>query len=129
MLTHRDRESGSASVESIFAIVFVMILALGAIQVAFLLYGRNVIAAAAHEGARAAVELGRGPADAIATAVATARGAAAGMARHVEVTADVRTAGDARAVDVEVSARLRSFGPIPISPIVVERATAMEEVP
>src|SRR5687768_13461790 len=58
MRVHRS-ESGSALIESTFALVLLMFLVLGTIEVAFALYGRNVVLNAAHQAARTAVEVGR----------------------------------------------------------------------
>lgn len=44
--------------DAVAAIVLLMILVLGIIQVALTLYGRNVVDASAHEGLRAIVERG-----------------------------------------------------------------------
>ena len=63
-------QSGTAAVESIFAMVFIIVLLLGVVQVAFVLYARNVVAASAHEGARAIVERGSRSDDAASVALA-----------------------------------------------------------
>lgn len=120
-------ERASAPLESIFAVVFVMMLALGAVQVAFLLYGRNVVAAAAHEGARAAVERGRDAHEAAEIAGTTVRRAAGRMARDIRVGTAMHVRGTVEIVEVEVSARLNSFGPVPLSPTVTSTAGASRE--
>ncbi|MCA1694613.1 MAG: pilus assembly protein, partial [Actinobacteria bacterium] len=74
-------ERGSAPLEAVLSILFVMLLVLGTIEVSLALYGRNVVAAAAHEGARAALELGRGPDSAAAVARSTVRRASGALVR------------------------------------------------
>src|SRR5688500_14384068 len=48
LLTRARAELGSAAIESTFALLFLLVLVLGTIEVAFALYGRNVILSAAH---------------------------------------------------------------------------------
>lgn len=124
------RESGSAVVESIFAIVFLMFLVLGVIEVAFALYARNVVAASAHEGARAAIELGRDESDALAIARDTVRRAAGGLVDDLQVDADARRVGDLLLVTVKVGGTLRAFGPVPIPvPLSAVARTTRDAVP
>ncbi len=96
------------------AIVLLMLMTIGAIEVAFVLYGRNILAASAHEGARAAIELGRAPSDAVAVATRTVEGSVGGLMRDLDVAVAVSGAPGRRAVRVRVSASLTAFGPIPI---------------
>lgn len=114
MLTSKSAQRGSAVVETVVAIVLLMILVLGAIEVAFALYARNVVAAAAHEGARAGIELGRDPADASAIAHATVVRAAGGLVRDLRVDTSVTRHGTTSLVAVRVRGILRSFGPVPL---------------
>lgn len=107
-------EAGSAVVESVFGILFLMLLVMGAIQVTFALYGRNVLLAAAHDGARAAIELGRDPASADALATDTITSSAGGMVRDLDVHTSFRRVGDQVIVRVSVRSSLEPMGPVPI---------------
>ena len=104
-------ERGSSPVESLLAIVILLFLALGVIEVAFALYGRNVVAASAHEGARAGIEVGRSSSDAAAVA-----------------SRAVRSADGDGVVRVRVSGTLESFGPVPFPIPVSAGATATRDV-
>jgi hypothetical protein len=121
------RERGSAPLESVFAMAILMLLALGVVEVAFALYGRNVVAASAHEGARAALEQGRGAEDAVAVATRTVRGAAGGLVRDLDVAAAVRRSGARSIVTVRVSGLLSSIGPVPLPMPVSVTATSSKE--
>jgi hypothetical protein len=98
----------------VVAIVFLMLLTVGAIEVAFVLYGRNVLAASAHEGARAAVELGRAPSEAVAIANNTVRSSIGGLVRELDVSVTTLGVSGRSTVKVSVSGTLKPFGPIPI---------------
>jgi Flp pilus assembly protein TadG len=110
-----DRERGSAPVETIFAIVFLMLLVLGVLQVAFALYVRNVVASSAHEGARAAIELGRDPASARSIARDVVARSAGGLVRDLDVDTAVGRSSNGSVVRVLVTGSLTPFGPFPIS--------------
>ncbi|MDP9225637.1 MAG: pilus assembly protein [Actinomycetota bacterium] len=119
---------GSAPVETVLSIVFLMILVLGTIEVALALYGRDVVAAAAHEGARSALELGRDPADASAVAQRTVRQASGRLVRDLVVTVQTRPAGNVSYVQVRVAGWLRPLGPVPVPVPVSAVATVVKEV-
>ena len=91
-----------------------LFLFLSVVEVTFALYGRNVVAASAHEGARAAVELGRNPSDAVAVARRTVMGAAGGLVEGLRVGVTLQTVGTRSLVRVRVTGRLKSFGPVPL---------------
>ena len=112
MRTPRN-EHGSAPVESIFAIAFILFLALGVIEVAFALYGRNVVMSSAHEGARAAVEYGRDPQQAAAIAEDTVRRAAGSLVDDLRVGVSTSTGGGVTTVQVRVQGVVDAFGPVP----------------
>lgn len=103
------RQRGSAALDAVFGIVFLVLLTLGVVQVGLILYGRNVLMSAAHEGARAAVERGVPVESAEAVAALTARRAAGGLVESVEVRA-TSTRGR---VQVRVTGRLVAAGPLP----------------
>jgi hypothetical protein len=108
------QERGSSPVEVVFAMAVLLLLVLGVIEVALALYGRNVVMTSAHEGARAAVELGRAPEDATRIASDTVRRAAGGLVDELAVRA-ARTEVAGRAeVHVRVSGVLKAFGPVPL---------------
>ena len=120
-------QSGTAAVESIFAMVFIIVLLLGVVQVAFVLYARNVVAASAHEGARAIVERGSRSDDAASVALATVRGSAGGLVDDLRVGVDLQ-GENAGAVTVVVSGRVKSFGPVPFPIPLTSTATSTREV-
>jgi Flp pilus assembly protein TadG len=115
LLKHRSPETGSAALESVFAIVFLVFLVLGVIQVSFVLYARNVVAASAHEGARAAVELGRNVGESEAIVLRTVERAAGGLLRGLRVQTAVTESGLTAQISVRVSGSVKPFGPVPIA--------------
>lgn len=90
-----------------------LVMVLGVVEVAFALYARNVVAAAAHEGARAAIEVGRDPQDAAVTARSTVEHSAGGLVTDLQVTTAV-SAGEHPQIRVVVSGVLKPFGPVPL---------------
>lgn len=126
MLTRRER--GSVPIESTFAIILVLALVLGAVEVAFALYGRNVVLASAHEAARAGVEVGRTPEEAGAIAEDSARRSAGGLMDDLDVdVAFVDTPGR-DVVRVRVRGKLKPLGPVPLPISIDTVATAAREV-
>ena len=121
----QSAQGGSALLESIFALLLLLVLVLGAIQVAFVLYARNVVGASAHEGARAAVELGRNADDARTVASEVVRSSVGGLVEQMEVVVSVQTVGDLSVVRVRVTGRLKSFGVVPIRMPVGSVATSI----
>ena len=119
--------SGSAPLEAIFAMLVTLTLALGIVQVALTLYARNVVVAAAHEGARAAVELGSSRMDASRVAQDTISDSAGRLVNDLAV--DVAIQSTARPIlTVRVSADLRALGPLPLEiPIDTTATAALEE--
>jgi hypothetical protein len=124
----RVNQRGSAPVETAFSILFLMLLVLGTIEVALTLYGRDVVAAAAHEGARAALELGRDPASATEVARRTVRQSSGELVRDLSVEVVPRTIGSMTYVRVHVTGWLRLAGPVPIPISVDATATVSKEV-
>ncbi len=113
MLKPQVRDRGSVTVESVAAMVFLLFLVLGTIEIAFFLYARNVVKASAHEGARAALEIGRTPEEASMLAERTIRRAVGGIVRDIDVRTDSRSFNGSSFVTVSVEARVDGFGPIP----------------
>jgi TadE-like protein len=107
---------------------FLMLLVLGTIEVALALYGRDVVAAAAHEGARAAVELGRDPADARFVAQRTVRRASGSLVRDLAVKVSTHATGSTSYVRVRIAGWLRPLGPIPFAVPVSAVATVAKGV-
>ena len=108
-------ERGSALVESIFAIVFLILLSLGVVQLALTLYGRNVVIASAHEGARAATELGRSEQEAEAIALRTTRAATGSLVDDLEIDVLTEPVGEDDLITVRLRGRLAAVGPVPIT--------------
>lgn len=105
--------------------VLLMLLTLGALQVAFALYARNVVASAAHEGVRALVERDSGVADAETVATTVVERATGGLVEDLSV--DVT--GSEGVVRVHVRGRTAPFGPVPITVPLRATATSVRETP
>ena len=123
MLTTRS-EDGSTVVESVFAILFLITLLLGTVQVVFTLYSRNVVRAAAQEGARSAIERGATGADATDAARSTVTSAAGGLVRSLDVAVSRTRQDDGDLMTVRVQGWLRPLGPLPFSTAVTAVAHA-----
>jgi len=118
-------QRGAAPLEAVIAICLLMILALGAIQVALTVYAHNAVNASAYEGARAAAEIGTSTSDAHAVAERMVRSTVGGLVEDVRIS--VFAQGDL--VRVAVVGRLRSIGPIPVVIPVRAQSTSVREVP
>ena len=119
-----EPERGSAPLEAVFAIALLLFLVLGAIEVVWALYGRNVLMSSAHEGARAAVELGASSSDAVALATGSIERSAGGIVEDLEVAASVQTMEGRSIVNVEVRGVLVPWGPVPL-PLPVRTAATV----
>ena len=120
-------ERGSVVIESVFGIFVLMFLAVGTIQVALTLYARNVLQAAVHDGARAAIEIGaaRSAPEVIARRVITE--SAGGLVHELEVGATADRTRDRLVVRVVATGRLSAPGPIPVDlPVTIESTSARE---
>lgn len=120
-------ETGNAPLQSVFAIALFMLLAMGVVEVALVLYGRNIISASAHEGARAAIELGSDPQHATVVATSTVEKSAGRLLKDVEVAVAIEEFDGRSLAVVEVTGRLDAPGPIPFAPSVSARATVTRE--
>ena len=131
MRPHRllNGERGSAPIESIFAIVMLLILTLGALQVAFALYARNVLTSAAHEGVRALVERGAVGADARRVATAVVQRGAGGLVDDLRVGVTSAERGPRTVVTVHVRGTTARFGPVPVALPLTATATSVAETP
>ena len=109
-----------------FAIVFLLVLGLGVIQVALALYGRNTLISATHESARAAVELARTKDEIVEIAQEHVRNGAGGLVRDMSIDVAVSTEGARTFVMVSVTARVRALGPLPV--LVPVRTQAVAEI-
>lgn len=107
-------ESGAALIESIFAIVFLLTLVLGAIQVTFTLYARNVVQAAAHEGVRSAIDRGSTNTAALTAAREAVIRAAGSLVREIEIDVRRHRIETGALMSVSVVGRLRPIGPLPV---------------
>lgn len=124
-----DSERGSAPVDVVFAILFLLLLALGVMQVALSLYGRNTLISATHESARTAVELGRSEDEIEAIAAKHAREAAGGLIKDMSIEATVSADGPRTSVTVSVQAQVHAFGPLPVSvPVRTQAVAHIDEV-
>lgn len=118
-------EEGAAPIEFIFASLFAMLLLFGVIEVAFGLYGRNVIASSAHEAARAAIELGGSTQDATAIARETVARSTGGLVDDYSVEVASERSNERVTVRVQVTGSLDPPGPLPIRIPVRLSATAV----
>ena len=123
----RRDEDGTAVVESLFSIFVLLFLTVGTIQVALSLYARNVVMAAVHDGARAAIEVGASQAEATSTAHATIRRSAGSLLDELEVDTSTTAVSGRVHVQVTATGALDAPGPIPIRiPVKYEATTARE---
>ncbi|MFN2524750.1 MAG: TadE family protein [Actinomycetota bacterium] len=122
------REKGSAAVDAVLSIVVLIFFSLGIIGVALALYGRNVLIASAHEGARAAMERGTDLSEAAEIARETVRRAAGGLIEDLEVTVAMREFQGRNRVRVLASARIRVLGPVRVPMSVTAAASGSREV-
>ncbi len=117
-------ERGSAPLESVFAIVMLVVMTLGALQVAFVLYARNVLMSAAHEGARAAVERGATADDVVPVVASVVERSAGGLVSDLSVDASTGSVGR---LMVRVRGTVDAIGPVPLSLPLTATATATTE--
>ena len=120
----RSSERGAAPVEMTFAIILLMTLTLGVVQVAFALYARNVVAASAHEGARAALERGRTPSEAEAIVRHVVSSATGRLIEDLTIDIVTKESDSRRFITVRVRGVVTDFGPVPIPIPLSSTATA-----
>lgn len=113
--------------DATLSIIILLVMVLGAVQVALTLYARNVVAAAAHEGARAAIELGRNPHDALVVARSSVERSAGGLVDRMRVTMSLDSTGARSVVQVRVTGLLNSPGPVPLKFPVSSVATSSRQ--
>jgi len=124
----RIDEAGSAVVESLSAVLFVLVLVLGTIQVALSLYARNVVMSAVHDGARAAAEARSSDLLAVTAARATISRSAGSLVEDLHVIATTDVVQDRYVARVTASGRLAVLGPVPIAIPVKFQASTVREV-
>lgn len=117
-------QRGAVPVESTFAIVLLMLLSLGVIQVALALYARNIVMSSAHEGARAAIERGTDEATAAAIARHTVRQATGSLVDDLDVDVNAVTRSGELHVTVVVAGIVSDLGPVPFPITLTSKATA-----
>jgi len=123
-------EVGSAPLYAVFGIAIMMILALGAIQVALTLYSGNVVRASAYEAARAAIEVDGSQDDARRVAAEVLRRSAGNLVDDASISIAQRDHGAGSVVIVEVRGRHTSLGPVPLTfPIRARASSLVEELP
>jgi len=113
-------ERGATPVESVFGLVLLVTIAVAIVQVSLVVYARNVVAAAAHEGARVAVERGGDPRTAARLAEDVVRGATGRLVDDLEVA--IATVG--RSLHIRVTGSVGTLGPLPFAIRVDEDASA-----
>lgn len=127
-LLTRASQRGSAVVESVFGIFFILLLSLGAVQVALTLYARNVVMGAVHDGARAVVEIGGSGHSAHSVARRIIQQSAGGLVRDLTIHVDRRVIAERYAVSVQAAGTLVAPGPFPVEIPMKVRASSMREV-
>jgi Flp pilus assembly protein TadG len=123
-----SRERGSAVVQSIFAIAFLMILVMGVLQIAVSVYAKNAITSAAHEGARRALELGASTDEARALVAETIKGSTGALVKDLTVATEVGTLEERTIVQVRVTGTVRPLGPVPVPMRIDARASTSREI-
>lgn len=119
---------GAAPLDAIVGTLILMLIALAAIQVALVVYAQNAVRASAYEAARAAAEVGGSGERAQLVAARTLSQTAGKLVDRIRISVDRRSALEGPVVRVEITARQRSIGPIPISLPIRASATALLEV-
>ena len=123
----RHDERGAAVVESLFGIFVLLFLVVGTIQVALTLYARNVVMAAVHDGARAAVEVGASEAHSDLVAHEVIERAAGSLVDDLQVATEADSSVDRYVVRVVAGGRLDVPGPIPLEiPVEIEASSSRE---
>lgn len=112
-------------VETTLAIGFVTALVLALLQLGLVLHARNVLVAAAADGARYAAAADRSPGDGAARAEAVARTALPAL--HPAAAGGITAVGGRAAVEVVVRARLPVLGPFGLPGHLAVRAHALAE--
>ena len=120
-------ERGSAVVESIFGIFVLLMLSLGAIQVALTLYARNVVMAALHDGARAAIEMGGSIQGAEIVAQRVVLQSAGGLVDDLAIDVRAASSSERYSVTVRATGTLVAPGPVPVDLPLDATATATRE--
>lgn len=120
-------QRGSAVVESLFGIFVLLFLVVGTIQVALTVYARNVVMAAVHDGARAAVEIGASGSDSTRVARDVIRGSAGSLVSDLGVVTETDSSFGRYVVRVVARGRLDVPGPIPVDiPVTVDASSSRE---
>ncbi|HET7482583.1 MAG TPA: hypothetical protein VFK89_06970 [Actinomycetota bacterium] len=114
-------------VEAVFGIVALMFLTVVVIQLVMGLYARNVVLAAAHEAARAAIEVGVPASAGDTVALRTIHRSAGGLLTDVKVHTELQRHGPDVEARIEVGGTLHPPGPIPWSPPIHVLASATRE--
>lgn len=122
-------QRGSAPLDAVIGITFLVILCLGAIQVALTVYAHNAVSASAYEGARAAAEIGTSSTRGREVAERMVRATVGGSLENLQVSVWTTHSTQGPLVKVAVVGRHRSLGPMPIVVPVRAVATSILEVP
>jgi Flp pilus assembly protein TadG len=122
------RDTGSAVVDFVLVVVLLLGLFLGVLQLGLALHTRNLLVAAAQEGARYAANADRTEADAVArTREVVAESLSPEVAAALEVTAEPVVREGVRLVEVTVTGPL-PVRFLPVSPVeVTVQGHALEE--
>lgn len=102
-------------VETVVGMSLLMVIAIGTIQIATLLYARNVIRSSAHEITRVAVERGAAESDAVAFGHGLVRDSLGRMLEDLDVEVTSTNAGTQRIVTAYIEAVVEPAGPLPVT--------------
>lgn len=123
-------QRGAAPLDAVIGITLLMVLSLGAIQVALTVYAYNAATASAYEAARAAAEIGADHSHARLVAQRMVATTARGLIDDPRVSVSIERAAEGPVMRVGVVGRQRAIGPIPVSfPIRAEASTLLEGPP
>ena len=125
---HLLGERGAAIVDFVFVLVLLIPLFLGILQLALVLHVRNVLTAAASEGARYAATFDRNEGDGVARTRSQIQGAL-GASYAQDVKPEPTTVGGAPAVRIVVRAQVPALGLGGPSVDLTVSGTAVEENP
>ena len=112
---------GAVPVESVFGLLLLATISIAIVQIALVVFARNVVASAAHEGARVAIERERDVSVAKDVAIDVVTSTTGGLVSDIQVVAE--TIGER--LYVRISGRVDTVGPLPGAIQVSEEASAL----
>lgn len=120
-------QRGSTPLDAVVGIALLMLLTLGAMQMALTVYAHNAVRASAYEAARAAAEIGTSGAQARVVAEEMLITTTGKLIERARVSVSTRRAPEGPVVHVTITGRQRAVGPVPVSFPFRTEATALLE--